>query len=102
MKKGMKWLTLLAAIILVAGFGHKAQAAESSIVYDAANVRDLTVGEKYFSDTIVIAFYCYNCKLSSCTATGTFPPGMGLEVHKDPFEIADWIFMEGEPSKAGK
>ena len=96
MKKWTKWLLLLAAVILAAVFGRKAQASgTSSIIFDTDNIHDGTVGKYYESD---IVYYAYNCLLDGCVVTGTLPPGVYAYVDT----ARNWIVLKGTPTSAGE
>ena len=93
MKKRTKWLLLLAAIILAAGFGRSAKAGEApNIRYDANNVHDGTVKHYYEAS---VYFYLYKDQLDGCTITGNLPDGIYAYVGEKE------VVLKGTPTKAG-
>ena len=85
---------LFAALITAAGFGLKAKADDSSIIYDTNNFHDGTVGQYYEASAY---FYCYNTLLDGCVVTGTLPPGVYAYVDT----ARSWVTLKGTPTSAG-
>ncbi len=95
MKKWTKWLLLLAAVILAAGFSRGARAADApSIRYDANCVHDGTV-KRYYEATV--SFYLYKDELDGCIISGNLPDGVYAYVNTK----ASRVDLKGTPTKAG-
>ena len=84
-------MILFAALITAAGFGLKAKADDSSIIYDTNNFHDGTVGQYYEASAY---FYCYNTLLDGCVVTGTLPPGVYAYVDT----ARSWVTLKGTPT----